>query len=178
MRKNKKGFIVLLIAVIAVFVTGTVMTTYAWFLSRYSHQYSIMLESESPIIIKYESDLVFGSEGAADNVLIPAKAKTLVGSEQQTLSPIDVFDTSLVGHPAQAVRITADGAYWAGSVSTQEPKIGLFRSDIYAYTASFLGGDVLSDHLEEFSDITAITEENLLSLLSAERSAYSSTPNS
>ena len=176
MKKNKKAFLILIITIAAVLVVGSIVTTYAWFLSRYTHEYAFELKSESPIIIKYERDLVFDSEVASENVLIPATAKDLVGSDQQALTAIDVFDESLVENAAQAVLITADGAYWAGEVSEQTPKIGLFRLETCAYTESFLASQELEDHLEDFTEVTSVTEENLLSLLSAERSAYASAP--
>ena len=59
-----------------------------------------MLESESHIIIKYESNLTFASGtdvNTASNILVPAVAKHAeVGILQPALDPMDVFDVDTV----------------------------------------------------------------------------------
>ena len=161
MQRKKKAFLVLIITVLAVFVVGTVTTTYAWFLSRYGRGYDFELESESLTIIKYESDLVFasGDISSPGNMLVPATAKHLVGSAQRDISTLEVFDvdtetpahTGKVATSAQAVKFTATGAFWTG----EDVRPGKFKPEIRAYTATFLSG-------------RNITEDNLISVLNAE----------
>ena len=175
MKKSKKAWIILVVAIVAVLVVGTVTTTYAWFLSRYSKDYTFVLQSESPIIIKYESDLVFasGDRATAGNTLIPAVAEQTVGIEQEALAAIDVFDTEKVQTAAHAVKFTAGGAYWTG----EEPTVGLFAPELYAYTSSFMGGSALSSRLTALSSAevtySTLTADNLTAILAAERSEYS-----
>lgn len=174
MRKNKKAFLIMIIFVVTAFLAATITTTYAWFLSRYTKNYDFVLDSQSMIILKYESDLTFasGDISTPTNVLIPAKAKQLTGINQETLSSWDVFDvdtvspahTGKVATSAQAVRFVAEGAYWTGTTTT----VGYMVPELRAYTSAFLTGEALSDHLESFSEETELTEENLLSVLSEE----------
>lgn len=185
MKKSKKALIILIIAVVAVLVVGTVTTTYAWFLSRYTKEYDFVLQSESPIIIKYESDLVFasGNRETPANVLIPAESKHTVGIEQEALADIDVFDvdvaepahTGKVESSAQSVKFTANGAYWTG----EEPTVGLFAPELYAYTSEFMNGSDLSARLTALSSpgvtYSSLTAENLTAILAAEKSGYSAT---
>ena len=178
MKKNKKAFIFLIISVVTVLVVGTVATTYAWFLSRYSKEYEFVLESMSPVIIKYETQLDFasGTQSTAGNTLVPATAKTLVGISQGALEPMNMFDvdtvtpehTGVVKTAAHAVSFVADGAYWTGEAET----VGLFLPELRAYTGTFLSSSALVTHLGTFSNQTSITEENLLTLLTLEEDEY------
>ena len=152
MKRSRRAFIFTIILVVAVLVVGTVTTTYAWFLSRYSHDYPFELDSTSPLIIKYETDLQFAS--GSPTTMIPAKAKTTVGINQQALDPIDVFDTTKVKTSAQAVKLTASGAYWAGEDAT----VGQFKIDLHAYTTAFVTAQSLS-------------ESTLLAYIEAEKTA-------
>ena len=140
-RNNKKPFIILLVSVIAVFVVGTITTTYAWFLSRYSREYAFELESDSNVIIKYETQLNFasGDEHNIRNALVPATAKRTDGIAQAALSPLDVFDvdispahTGVVAQAAHAVKFTAEGAYWTGNDET----VGKFSFSLEAYLST------------------------------------------
>ena len=182
MKKSKKALIILIVTVVAVLVVGTVTTTYAWFLSRYTKEYDFVLQAESPIIIKYESDLVFhtGDRETAGNTLIPAKAKQTVAIDQQALAAIDVFDVNVAEPPhtgkvasaAHPVKFSASGAYWTG----EEPTIGLFAPELYAYTSAFMEGSELSARLSALSvEQASLTEDNLTAVLAAEKSAYSAT---
>ena len=177
MKRNKKAFIILVISVVAVLVVGAVATTYAWFLSRYARDYEFILDSMSDVIIKYEVDLDYasGNISTASNVLIPATEKNYESSgaiSQGAMTALDVFDvdtldpahTGKVATAAQAVKYTATGAYWTGD----SVKKGDFTPQLHAYTNVFLASSDLSDHLETFSEETAVTEENLLSLLTEE----------
>ena len=152
MKRSRRAFIFTIVLVVAVLVVGTVTTTYAWFLSRYSHDYPFELDSTSPLIIKYETDLQFAS--GSPTTMIPAKAKTTVGINQQALDPIDVFDTTKVKTSAQAVKLTASGAYWAGEDAT----VGQFKIDLHAYTTAFVTAQSLS-------------ESTLLAYIEAEKTA-------
>ena len=152
MKRSRRAFIFTIILVVAVLVVGTVTTTYAWFLSRYSHDYPFELDSTSPLIIKYETDLQFAS--GSPTTMIPAKAKTTVGINQQALDPIDVFKTTKVQTSAQAVKLTASGAYWAGEDAT----VGQFKIDLHAYTTAFVTAQSLS-------------ESTLLAYIEAEKTA-------
>ena len=152
MKRSRRAFIFTIVLVIAVLVVGTVTTTYAWFLSRYSHDYPFELDSKSPLIIKYETDLQFAS--GSPTTMIPAKAKTTVGINQQALDPIDVFKTTKVQTSAQAVKLTATGAYWAGEDAT----VGQFKIDLHAYTTAFVTAQSLS-------------ESTLLAYIAAEKTA-------
>ena len=152
MKRSRRAFIFTIILVVAVLVVGTVTTTYAWFLSRYSHDYPFELDSTSPLIIKYETDLQFAS--GSPTTMIPAKAKTTVGINQQALDPIDVFKTTKVKTSAQAVKLTASGAYWAGEDAT----VGQFKIDLHAYTTAFVTAQSLS-------------ESTLLAYIAAEKTA-------
>ena len=160
MKRSKKAFIILMVVVALVVVVGTIATTYAWFLSRYSREYEFVLESDSHEIIKYESDLTFasGTISTPSNVLIPATAKTLTGIEQQALAPLDMFDvdtvspahTGAVKTAAQGVRFTANAAYWAGELTTA----GRFRPELRAYLTSFATAQSLNESTL-LSDVTA-----------------------
>ena len=170
MKRSRRAFIFTIVLVIAVLVVGTVTTTYAWFLSRYSHDYPFELDSKSPLIIKYETDLQFAS--GSPTTMVPAKAKTTVGINQQALDPIDVFDTAKVKTSAQAVKLTASGAYWAGEDAT----VGQFKIDLHAYTASFMGSSALSARLTALSTqqttYSSLTEGNLYEVLNKEEITY------
>ena len=143
MRRNKKTVILLIGIVLTVFLAGTITATYAWFLSRYSREYDFVLESDSPVVLKYETDLAFrsGNIDTPANRLIPATAKRTVGMAQQALSPLDMFDTDTispahtgkVGSAAQAVAFTASGAYWTGETTT----IGEFSIEVKAFLSSY-----------------------------------------
>ncbi len=174
MKRSRRAFILTIVLVVAVLVVGTVTTTYAWFLSRYSHDYPFELDSTSPLIIKYETDLQFAS--GSPTTMIPAKAKTTVGISQQALDPIDVFDETKVQTSAQAVKLTASGAYWAGEDATA----GQFKIDLYAYTASFMGSSALSARLTALSTqektYSSLTEGNLQEVLNAENITYENAP--
>ncbi len=174
MKRNKKAFIILLVSIIAVFAFGVVTTTYAWFLSRYGKDYEFVLNSESPMILKYETDLTFASGGISTpaNVLVPATEKNDIALAPGALDPLDVFDvdtvspahTGIVASAAQVVKYTASGAFWTGENDT----VGSFTPELHVYTSSFLSGAALSDHLASFSEEVAVTEDNLLSLLDEE----------
>ena len=180
MKRNKKAFLIVIIVVAVVLIVGTVTTTYAWLLSRYTQEYPVVLDSTSPLIIKYETDLRFGSGDtdptAAANILVPATAKSLVGIEQEALDPLDMFDVDTVSPShsgavqtaAQAVSLVADGAYWTGESAI----VGLFRPEFHAYTGAFLASDALQDHLSALHVSSALSENNLLSVLSLESETY------
>ena len=175
MKRNRKAFILTVILVIAVLVVGTVTTTYAWFLSRYSKDYPFLLESTSPLIIKYESDLQYasGTISMPTNVLIPATAKKPDANiSQPALSPMDVFDTTKVETSAQAVKFTASGAYWAGEDNTP----GQFKPELHAYTNTFMGSSELSARLSALSTqqttYSSLTESNLYEVLNKEAITY------
>ena len=85
--------------------------------------------------------------------MIPAKAKTTVGINQQALDPIDVFDETKVQTSAQAVKLTASGAYWAGEDATA----GQFKRDLHAYTTAFVASR------------QGLSEANLLAYSAAEK---------
>ena len=148
MKHSKKSWIILLVAVLAVVVVGTVTTTYAWFLSRYNRDYEFVLESESFSILKFESELNFasGERSSSQNVLIPAKAKHLNGIEQQALDPFDVFDntpsTGAVASAAQAVKFTASGAYWTGDSASA----GRFLPLLQAYPSVFVSENQITQN--------------------------------
>ena len=146
MRHNhKKAFIILVIIVVTVFLVGTITTTYAWFLSRYTREYDFVLKSDSPVILKYETSLHFpsGDINTSANVLVPATAKHTVGIRQQALSALDMFDvdvdtvipahTGKVQSAAQAVKFTATGAYWTGETAT----VGEFSFEVKAFLSSY-----------------------------------------
>ena len=151
MKRNKKAFLIVVVAVVAVFLVCTIATTYAWFLSRYSRDYEFVLESDSHAIIKYESDLTYasGTISTPANVLIPATAKTLTGINQQALGSLDMFDadtvapahTGAVKTSAQEVRFSAKGAYWAG----ESASAGQFRPEVRAFLSSFATAQSLSE---------------------------------
>lgn len=181
MKRNRKAFIILIITVLAVLVVGAVTTTYAWFLSRYAAEYDFVLNSQSPMILKYEANLDFasGTRASAGNLLIPATQKVFdsTGTPIPTISqpafdPLDVFDvdtvdpahTGKVATAAQAVKYTASGAFWTG----EEQTIGAFTPELHVFKSSFLSSAALRTYLGTFSEQTAVTEENLLSLLSEE----------
>ena len=175
MKRNKKPFIIMIVSVFAVLVVGSVMTTYAWFLSRYGSEYDFELNSESPMILKYETDLDFasGTDSDLSNVLVPATEKSVsAGISQGALSPLDVFDvdtlspahTGAVAQAAHAVKYTATAAYWTG----EGEQAGAFAPELHVYTNAFLGSTALTTHLGTFSEEEAITEGNLLSVLSEE----------
>lgn len=165
MRRNKKTFILLIGIVITVFLAGTITATYAWFLSRYSRMYDFVLGSDSPVILKYETDLSFrsGDIDTPANILVPATAKRTVGIEQQALSPLDMFDadtvnpahTGKVRAAAQAVAFTASGAYWTGEANT----VGEFSIEIKAFLASYataqsITSETIATHGDDARELT------------------------
>ena len=143
MKRNKKALILLISIVVTVFFVCTITATYAWFLSRYTREYEFVLRSDSPVVLKYESELTFrsGNIETAANVLVPATAKATVGIAQQALSPLDVFDvdtvspahTGKVAVAAHAVAFTASGAYWTGETTT----VGEFSLEVKAFLSSY-----------------------------------------
>ena len=143
MKRNKKALILLISIVVTVFFVCTITATYAWFLSRYTREYEFVLRSDSPVVLKYESELTFrsGNIETAANVLVPATAKATIGIDQQALSPLDVFDvdtvspahTGKVAVAAHAVAFTASGAYWTGETTT----IGEFSIEVKAFLSSY-----------------------------------------
>jgi len=159
MKRNKKAFIALVITVVSVFLIGTITATYAWFLSRFTREYDFVLQSDSPVILKYETDLAFaeGDIDTPENVLIPATAKATVGIAQQALSPLDMFDvdvespahTGKMQSAAQAAVFTASGAYWTGETTT----VGEFSFEMKAF-------------LKDYADEQFIDAENLSTFVS------------
>ena len=166
MHHKKKAFILMLVAILAVVVVGSVGVTYAWFLSKYTSQYTVVLDSDSFVVLKYEGDLAFasGDISSAANKLRPAEAKQTIGIEQDDLAPFDMFDTTKVDTSANTVKYTARGAYWTGKLAT----VGQFTPSLHAYLADFLEGEDLADHLETFSEETSVTEYNFLDVLAEE----------
>ena len=174
MKRNKKAFWIMVISIVAVFVVGTIATTYAWFLSRFGRDYEFTLTSESDAIIKFETNLTFaiGATG-----LVPAQAKQTVGTEQQALSPLDVFDPDDVSESyegkvltaASVVKASASCAYWTG----RSEETGDFAPELHAYTNAFLGSTALMAHIGTYSDAPAVTADNLISLLEDEEDEYS-----
>ena len=81
MKRNKKALLIVVIAIVAVFAFGVISTTYAWFLSRYGTDYEFVLNSESLIILTYETDIAYASGGIStgSNVLVPATEKKDIG---------------------------------------------------------------------------------------------------
>lgn len=174
-RKNKKTFLLMIVSILAVVVVGTVSVTYAWFLSRYEKEYDFVLESDSPVIIKYEADLAYasGNRSTATNVLIPATEKKAAAAiSQGSLTPLQVFDvdvadpahTGAVASAAQAVKYTASGAYWTG----EGENIGAFTPQLHAYKNTYLSSAALTTHLATFSTESSVTEDNLLAVLAEE----------
>ena len=143
MKRNKKAFIILVVTIVAVFLAGTITATYAWFLSRFTREYDFVLQSDSPVVLKYETDLAFrsGDIDTPANVLVPATAKATVGIQQQALSALDVFDvdtvspahTGKVQSAAQAVAFTASGAYWTG----ESTEVGEFSVELRAFLTEY-----------------------------------------
>ena len=167
MKKNKKALIAMIAIVVTVFLIGTITTTYAWFLSRYSQEYTVVLQSDSITILKYESDLNFasGNVSSLDNVLTPAESDISVGIEKTALDPIDVFDTTKVKRAANTVKFTANGAYYTGQGRTA----GDFRPELHAYLSSYatahsLSQDTLFDALvaESSAAETPLTDNDLV----------------
>ena len=167
MKKNKKAMIAMIAIVVTVLLIGTITTTYAWFLSRYSQEYTVVLQSDSITILKYESDLAFssGNISSAGNVLIPAESDVSVGIEKAALDPIDVFDTTKVKRAANAVKYTASGAYYTGEGTTA----GDFLPELHVYlssyaTANSLSSDTLFDALaaESSAAETPLTDNDLV----------------
>ena len=126
MRKNKKYFLLLVIAILAVVVVGTGTVTYAWFLSLQSAQYEFELDSESHVILQYETAIDFqsGTINTSANKLLPATAKssgaglTSLNAQLTYDEPLDMFRTAKVESAARAVRFAATGAYWVGAGTT------------------------------------------------------------
>ena len=158
MKRNKKAFIALVITVVTVFLAGTITATYAWFLSRFTREYDFILQSDSPVILKYESQLEFlsGDIDTPENLLIPATAKATVGIEQQALAPLDMFDvdvqspahTGKVQSAAQAAAFTASGAYWTGETTT----VGEFSFEMKAFLTEYAEEQYIDDEsLSTFS---------------------------
>ena len=174
MKRNKKAFIILVLSIVAVFAFGVVATTYAWFLSRYGTDYEFVLNSESPMVLRYETDLAFasGDISTGANILVPATEKKDIGLASGALDPLDVFDvdtvspahTGIVESAAQAVKYTASGAFWTGENDT----VGSFTPELHVYLSSFLSSAALTTHLASFSEEVAVTEDNLISLLEEE----------
>ena len=179
MKRNKKALIILVISIIAVLVVGTVTTTYAWFLSRYAAEYDFVLNSQSPMILKYETDLSFESDttiASPENILIPATEKRATsGIGQGALTPLSVFDvdtispahSGVVQRAAQAVKYTATGAFWTG----EEDNSSAFTPILHVYTNDFLGSTALSTHLASMADqdeTLTVTESTLLDIISRE----------
>ena len=135
MKHNKKAYIFLAVILISVIAIGSITATYAWFLSRYSKDYEFLLDSESPVVLKYRTDLTFasGNISTSTNVLKPAVAKRYTAAINQTsLSAMDVFDTTKVDVAAQAVKFSAKGAYWTGDGTIP----GRFTFSLAAYLDS------------------------------------------
>ena len=120
MNTKKKALLFLIITVVVLFSASVVTVTYAWFLSRYSENYDFEVESDSHVVLRYETALDFasGNQNTSTNKIIVAGAKDSFGA----LTPFDVFDvdmedpahTGKVRTAAQAVKFTATGAYWYG----------------------------------------------------------------
>lgn len=181
----------MLISMFVVFIVGTMSVTYAWFLSRYTREYDFLLESDSEIVLRYDSELEYetgGSISSSENKLIPAKEKASVVLSQGEPSPWDVFDVDVVSpahsglmeSAAQAVKFSANGAYWTGRPTTtvgdeEVVKLGYFRPLIYAYTNDFLGSEELADSLDSLSSasqtFSSLTSDNLSAVLTAEVNA-------
>lgn len=181
MKRNRKAFIILVVIVVAVFLAGVVTTTYAWFLSRYNSELEFELESTSPLVLKYETDLDFasGDISTAGNVLIPATEKSVAangdpipGISQAALSPLDVFDddptTGKVASTAHAVKYTATGAYYTG----EGDKLGAFEPRLYVFTNDFLASSALTTHLASMTEqgeaALTVSEGSLLAILTRE----------
>lgn len=119
MNTKKKALLFLIITIVVLVSVSVVTVTYAWFLSRYSENYDFELESDSHVVLRYESALVFASgEASADsNKIHVAKANVAAPLSQTVtpLAPMDVFDSTKVDVIANCVRFTATGAYWYGN---------------------------------------------------------------
>ncbi|GEM_PF-5635057 len=117
MAAKKKALLITVIAVLAVVIVGSVSVTYAWFLSRYSAEYRFVLESESHVVLQYESDLTFASGSISDagNKLVPAVSKSSAGLSGTVYEPMDMFDTSVVQTAASCAHYRANAAYWTGA---------------------------------------------------------------
>ena len=121
---KKKSLIFLVASMVTLVVVSLVTVTYAWFLSRYSENYDFVLESESHVVLVYETALDFasGDQTTATNKIRIAELKTNAGLQTGSYDPLDVFDvdtvapahTGKMSTSANAVKLTATGAYWYG----------------------------------------------------------------
>lgn len=124
MTMKKKSLIFLIASIVMLVTVSLVTVTYAWFLSRYSENYDFVLESESHVVLTYETALTFasGDQAASTNRIRVAELKTGVGMQTGAYALLDVFDVDTVtpAHTgkmktsANAVKFTAQGAYWYG----------------------------------------------------------------
>ena len=122
MNMKKKTLLFLIIALVVMVSVSLISVTYAWFLSRYSETYDMVLRSESLVVLTYETEIGFvsGTQSTSTNKITIA---TLKPSEKgNAFSPLDVFDVDTVNPAhtgkmttaAQAVKFNATGAYWYG----------------------------------------------------------------
>ena len=119
MNTKKKALLFLVITVVVLVSVSVIGVTYAWFLSRYSENYDFELDSDSHVVLRYESELVFasGNASADSNKIHVAKANSAAPLSQSVapLAPLDVFDGTKVAEIANCVRFSATGAYWYGN---------------------------------------------------------------
>ena len=124
MTRKKKSLLFLLISVVTLVSVSLITVTYAWFLSRYSENYDFVLESESHVVLVYETNLAFasGTQSTETNQIKVGQLKPSAGIQTRAYAPLDVFDVDTVSPAhsgvmatsANAVKFTASGAYWYG----------------------------------------------------------------
>jgi len=114
---KKKSLTFLAIIVAVLLFVGLITTTYAWFMYRYSEKYDFVLESDNHVVFVYETQLTFApgtQQSTPANKILVAEANRTVGISAGALTPLDMFDTGAVKRSANAVKLTAEGAYWYG----------------------------------------------------------------
>ena len=154
MKRNKKVFLILVFIVLTVFAVGTISVTYAWFLSRYEHRYSFILESDSNVILSYESGISFqsGDIDTNTNILIPA-VRTAGGAaiDEEALAPFDMFGAvapaanAKLTAQARAIKFKAKGAYWTGKGTTN----GQFSFCLEGYLSTVVVGEREKDGVND-----------------------------